>query len=103
MAHIFATVSMGNILARYSPAPKPYIRHTSCPHFFSPSVGHIISIMWEDPYSAEAPEPHMAHILTIRCPKFFLRGGGYVKIMINIASQYADGTKIIFFQFTKKT
>ena len=50
---------------------------TFVPFFFSRSVGYIISIMWENygPYSAEAPEPHMAHILPIYCPQNFFYAG----------------------------
>ena len=97
MAHIFATVwaiywqdigRTAHIIAVYglyvAPAPKPNIGHTVSHimstfvpfFFFYQSVGHIISIMWENygPYSTETSEPHMAHILGIHCPQIFLRG-----------------------------
>ena len=93
VAHIFTTVwaiywqdigHTAHISAVYGQyvtlAPKPNISHavthimtTFVPYFFSRSVGHVISIMWENygPYSAEAPEPHMAHILPIHCLQIF--------------------------------
>ena len=93
MAHIFVTVwaiywqDIGHTahLAQYMAlAPKPNIGHTVShimstfvPYFVYQSVGHIISIMWENygPYSAEAPEQHMAHILPTHCPQIFFYAG----------------------------
>ena len=63
---------LSRILAILIPISCPH----SCHFFFYQSVGHIISIMWENygPYSTETSEPHMAHILRIHCPQLFLRG-----------------------------
>ena len=70
---------LSRILATLFPISCPY----SCHIFFSQSVGHIISVIWENygPYSTEAPEPHMAHILPIHCPQIFFYAGYLLKLL----------------------
>ena len=104
-AHISAVYDMGNMWLRRLSRILATLFPISCPHSchicFSQSVCHIISIMWENygPYSAEAPKPHMAHILPIHYHQIFFYAGLYLTFFFTFCNKTLFFNNSIFVLF----